>query len=51
MLNSVLLGFLGFLIWFVFAGDAISTLSIKGNKFYDASGVQFFFKGIVPLLI
>jgi len=47
MLNSVFVGFFGFLVWFVFAGDAISTLSIKGNKFYDATGQQFFFKGII----
>jgi len=25
--------------------DAISLLSIKGNKFYDATGKQFFIKG------
>jgi hypothetical protein len=25
--------------------DAISLLSIKGNKFFDATGEQFFIKG------
>lgn len=45
--NSVLLVLWGvLLVWFVFEGDAISTLSITGNKFYDATGQQVFFKGI-----
>jgi len=47
MLNFGIFGFWGFFLgWFVFAGDAISTLSIKGTKFYDASGNQVFFKGL-----
>jgi hypothetical protein len=48
MVNSVLLVLWGVLVWFVFGGDAISTLSITGNKFYDATGQQVFFKGIPP---
>jgi len=45
MVNSRLLGLCGLLVWFGFGGDAISTLSITGTKFYDTSGQQVFFKG------
>src|SRR5277367_515138 len=45
MVNSRLLVFCGLLIWFVFGGEAISTLSITGTKFYDTNGQQVFFKG------
>ena len=48
MVNSVLLVLWGVLVWFVFGGEAISTLSITGNKFYDATGEQVFFKGFPP---
>lgn len=34
------------IMWLMCSVDAISLLSIKGNKFYDASGQQFFIKGI-----
>jgi 1,3-beta-glucanosyltransferase GAS1 len=38
----------------MFSVEAISPLSIKGNKFFNAEGQQVFFKGIfiiIPLLI